>query len=96
MSTQTFPGLGGLTEMANIFGIRIPSIKQQRCQLPLKRGKELCFGMKIIKNTLMQSSWWVNLRTNTFIADAIYKQLTTLEHVLFGGFTHEPAIEVGS
>jgi hypothetical protein len=22
--------------MANIFGIRIPSIKQQRCQLPLK------------------------------------------------------------
>jgi adenosylmethionine-8-amino-7-oxononanoate aminotransferase len=51
--------------------------------------------MKIIKNTLMQSSWWVNPRhSNTFIADAIYKQLTTLEHVLFGGFTHEPAIEV--
>jgi adenosylmethionine-8-amino-7-oxononanoate aminotransferase len=32
--------------------------------------------------------------SNTFIADAIYKQLTTLEHVLFGGFLHEPAIEV--
>jgi len=30
--------------------------------------------------------------SNTFIADAIYKQLTTLEHVLFGGFTHEPAV----
>src|SRR5690606_27104223 len=26
--------------------------------------------------------------------DAIYKQLTTLEHVLFGGFTHEPAVNV--
>jgi len=30
--------------------------------------------------------------SNTVIADAIYKQLTTLEHVLFGGFTHEPAV----
>ncbi|MFH6972333.1 adenosylmethionine--8-amino-7-oxononanoate transaminase [Flavobacterium petrolei] len=42
------------------------------------------------------ASWWVNPygHSNTFIADAIYKQLTTLEHVLFGGFTHEPAILV--
>ncbi len=39
------------------------------------------------------ASWWVNPfgHSNRFIADAIYKQLTTLEHVLFGGFTHEPA-----
>jgi len=42
------------------------------------------------------ASWWVNPfgHSNKFIADAIYKQLTTLEHVLFGGFTHEPAIQV--
>ena len=42
------------------------------------------------------ASWWVNPygHSNTLIADAIYKQLTTLEHVLFGGFTHEPAVEV--
>ncbi len=42
------------------------------------------------------ASWWVNPygHSNTFIADAIYKQLTTLEHVLFGGFTHEPAVLV--
>ena len=40
------------------------------------------------------ASWWVNPfgHSNTSIADAIYKQLTTLEHVLFGGFTHEPAV----
>ena len=40
------------------------------------------------------ASWWVNPfgHSNPIIADAIYKQLTTLEHVLFGGFTHEPAI----
>ena len=40
------------------------------------------------------ASWWVNPygHSNKYIADAIYKQLTTLEHVLFGGFTHEPAV----
>ncbi len=40
------------------------------------------------------ASWWVNPygHSNMFIADAIYKQLTSLEHVLFGGFTHEPAV----
>ncbi|WP_396170981.1 adenosylmethionine--8-amino-7-oxononanoate transaminase [Flavobacterium sp.] len=43
------------------------------------------------------ASWWVNPfgHSNRFIANAIYKQLTTLEHVLFGGFTHEPAIVLG-
>lgn len=40
------------------------------------------------------ASWWVNPfgHANEFIAKAIYEQLTTLEHVLFGGFTHKPAI----
>ena len=40
------------------------------------------------------ASWWVNPfgHSNKLIADAIYKQLTTLEHVLFGGFTHEKAV----
>ena len=40
------------------------------------------------------ASWWVNPygHSNKYLADAIYKQLITLEHVLFGGFTHEPAV----
>lgn len=40
------------------------------------------------------ASWWVNPfgHSNPILAEAIYKQLTTLEHVLFGGFTHEPAV----
>lgn len=40
------------------------------------------------------ASWWVNPfgHSNAVIADAIYQQLTTLEHVLFGGFTHQPAV----
>ena len=42
------------------------------------------------------ASWWVNPygHSNKIIADAIYKQLTTLEHVLFGGFTNKPAVEL--
>ncbi|MGL9732874.1 MAG: adenosylmethionine--8-amino-7-oxononanoate transaminase [Wolbachia sp.] len=40
------------------------------------------------------SSWWVNLHGHTHfkIAHAIYKQSMTLEHVIFAGFTHEPAV----
>ncbi|MBC7643392.1 MAG: adenosylmethionine--8-amino-7-oxononanoate transaminase [Flavobacterium sp.] len=40
------------------------------------------------------ASWWVNPfgHSNEIIANAIYKQLTTLEHVLFGGFTHDKAV----
>jgi adenosylmethionine-8-amino-7-oxononanoate aminotransferase len=40
------------------------------------------------------ASWWVNPfgHSHPVIAEAIYKQLQTLEHVLFGGFTHEPAV----
>lgn len=42
------------------------------------------------------SSWWVNPfgHSNPIIAEAIYNQLTTLEHVLFGGFTNKPAVEL--
>jgi adenosylmethionine-8-amino-7-oxononanoate aminotransferase len=42
------------------------------------------------------ASWWVNPfgHSNKTIADAIYAQLTTLEHVLFGGFTHNKAVEL--
>lgn len=40
------------------------------------------------------SSWWVNLHGHSHpeIARAIYNQSTTLEHVIFSGFTHEPAV----
>lgn len=42
------------------------------------------------------ASWWVNPygHANQVMADAIYRQLTTLEHVLFGGFTHNVAVEL--
>lgn len=39
------------------------------------------------------SSWWVNMHGHSHpgIAKAIYEQAKTLEHVIFAGFTHEPA-----
>jgi adenosylmethionine---8-amino-7-oxononanoate aminotransferase len=42
------------------------------------------------------SSWWVNLHghANLYIAQKVYEQLTTLEHVIFDGFTHPKAIEL--
>lgn len=40
------------------------------------------------------SSWWVNPfgHSNPILTQAALKQLSQLEHILFGGFTHEPAI----
>src|SRR5881394_1943411 len=39
------------------------------------------------------SSWWVNLHghANPRIAGAIAEQARKMEHVIFAGFTHEPA-----
>jgi adenosylmethionine-8-amino-7-oxononanoate aminotransferase len=44
------------------------------------------------------SSWWVNLHGHSHpaIADAIAEQAARLEHVLFAGFSHEPAEELAS
>jgi adenosylmethionine---8-amino-7-oxononanoate aminotransferase len=41
------------------------------------------------------SSWWVNLHghAHPWIASAIAEQARKLEHVIFAGFTHEPAEE---
>lgn len=42
------------------------------------------------------SSWWVNIHGHAHpkIAEAIARQASTLEHVIFAGFTHKPAIEL--
>lgn len=42
------------------------------------------------------SSWWVNLHGHSHpaIAQAIYEQALKLEHVIFSGFTHEPAVSL--
>jgi adenosylmethionine-8-amino-7-oxononanoate aminotransferase len=42
------------------------------------------------------SSWWTNLfgHANPRISAALKDQLDKLEHVMFGGFSHEPGIEL--
>jgi len=42
------------------------------------------------------SSWWtcIHGHSHPYIARKISSQLRTLEHVIFAGFTHEPAIEL--
>ena len=42
------------------------------------------------------SSWWVNLfgHSNDYINQKINEQLQDLEHVIFAGFTHKPAIDL--
>ena len=42
------------------------------------------------------SSWWVNLfgHSNKKINKAIKKQIKKLEHVIFAGFTHKPALKL--
>jgi len=42
------------------------------------------------------SSWWVNLHghNHPYLMDAIRKQTELLDHVIFSGFTHAPAVEL--
>jgi len=42
------------------------------------------------------SSWWVNIHghAHPYIAKKIYKQAKALEHVIFAGFTHKPAVRL--
>lgn len=50
-------------------------------------------GKKIIDAI---SSWWVNIHghSHPYLANAISEQASKLEHVIFAGFTHEPAIQL--
>ncbi|MDX2305747.1 MAG: adenosylmethionine--8-amino-7-oxononanoate transaminase [Microscillaceae bacterium] len=42
------------------------------------------------------SSWWVNIHghCHPYLTQKISEQLATLEHVIFAGFTHQPAVEL--
>ncbi len=42
------------------------------------------------------SSWWVNIHghAHPFLAEKLYQQAKKLEHVMFAGFTHEPAVQL--
>jgi len=66
--------------------------------IPIVRGEGACLfneeGKKYIDAV---SSWWVNIHghAHPYIAQKVAEQLNKLEHVIFAGFTHEGAIELG-
>jgi adenosylmethionine-8-amino-7-oxononanoate aminotransferase len=65
----------------------VPIARAEGVYLYTEDGRRLLDGI---------SSWWVNIHGHgrPEIADAIARQAAKLEHVLFAGFTHEPAIEL--
>jgi len=65
--------------------------------VPIVRGEGACLydenGKRYIDAV---SSWWVNIHghANPYIAQKVAEQLNKLEHVIFAGFTHQPAVEL--
>ncbi len=65
--------------------------------IPVVQGKDsLLFDDKGNAYIDAISSWWVNIHGhgNSYIAEKIYNQALRLEHVIFTGFTHEPAVSL--
>ena len=65
--------------------------------IPVVQGKDsLLFDDKGNAYIDAISSWWVNIHGhgNPYIAQKIYDQALRLEHVIFTGFTHEPAVSL--
>ncbi|HHD77718.1 MAG TPA: adenosylmethionine--8-amino-7-oxononanoate transaminase [Campylobacteraceae bacterium] len=65
--------------------------------IPIKSGKgAYLFDFDGNRYLDAISSWWVNLfgHANPYINEKVKEQLDTLEHVIFAGFSHEPAIRL--
>lgn len=61
--------------------------KAKNCTLYDENGNEYIDGI---------ASWYTCMygHCNTFITNRVYQQMQTLDHVVFTGFTHEPAIKL--
>ena len=65
--------------------------------IPIVRGNGACLYDEDNKCYIDAiSSWWVNIHghAHPYIAQKVAEQLNRLEHVIFAGFTHEPAVDL--
>ncbi|MET0752100.1 MAG: adenosylmethionine--8-amino-7-oxononanoate transaminase [Pyrinomonadaceae bacterium] len=65
----------------------IPVIRGEGVWLFTEDGRKILDGI---------SSWWVNIHghAHPFLNEALARQANTLEHAMFAGFTHKPAVEL--
>lgn len=65
----------------------IPVVRAKGAYLHTEEGQAILDGA---------SSWWVNLHghTHPYIVEKIHAQAEILEHVLFAGCTHRPAVDL--
>lgn len=65
----------------------IPIVSGEGVWLITEDGRRILDGI---------SSWWVNIHghSHPVINKALQKQAESLEHVMFAGFTHQPAVEL--
>lgn len=65
----------------------VPIVRGEGVYLYTEDGHKLLDGI---------SSWWVNIHGHSHprINEALYRQAQKLEHVIFAGFTHEPAVNL--
>ncbi len=65
----------------------VPVVGAEGCDYILSNGQRVLDGI---------SSWWCNLHGHGHprIVEALSRQAAKLDHIMFAGFTHEPALEL--
>lgn len=87
LSERDYRALWHPFSQAKLEGLLPAVLKARGTKLYLEDGREIIDAV---------SSWWVNLHghSHPHIAERVAAQAKFLEHVIFAGFTHAPAVEL--